>query len=398
MIFDSMGTEDPMRDQASDPITLALKLLAKELQCRLQRHPEAHLLKSRGDSIELRIRVPIARQRKWLVQQRAAISESLGKGIRQALLRHAICRPGHILCLRCSSTECAHAAPKRSTEVFAGYGPSGTPRFSDLGQFLLDCRDPRVDLLYRTPPALLAHTTAGEDLSRHLLPAFRDRDSGYHIHGQVTAGWYDFPSEFGYREPLALTFQVFSTQSPQVGRRLGLNLIGTGPDDQPLENLYDLTGEIPWFEALRWAQRTLTQIEKALSRRSDKLPDERVEKRLKGLLSGLANRLERERRSRDRKTDHGHKRHRQKTRPTWKALADLSNAKPDQVLVDTRRDTYVVLGSHGRAHIFNRSARLVTSIRYSPDAIDKRRRRGVWKPAVESEIEALKTASETQSR
>jgi hypothetical protein len=272
------------------------------------------------------------------------------------------------------------------------------PRFLDLGQWLLDRRDPRVDLLYRSPAALLAHRTEGRDLCKNLLPAFRDRDSGYHIHGQVTAGWYDFPSEFGYREPLALTFQVFSTQSPQVGRRLGLNLVGTGPDDQPLENLYDLTGDIPWSEAMRWAQRALTQIEKAMSRRSGQLQEEHLEKRLQGLLGGLANRLERERRSRSRKTDHGQKRHRQKGRPTWKALADLSNAKPDQILVDTRRDTFVVLGSNGRAHIFNRSARLVTSIRYSADAIDKRRRRGIWKPAVAAEVEELKTASETRIR
>ncbi len=387
-----------MANRSPDTLTLALKLLAKELQSRLQTHPGAQLLNGQKDSVELQIRIPTSRQRGWLEKERKSASEALTEGLRQILLRQAICRAGHVLCLRCETADCSHSAPSRSTEVFAGYSPSGVPRFVDFGQWLLDRRDPRVDLLYRDPPVLLAHRTEGNDLSRSLLPAFRDRDSGYRIHGQVTAGWYAFPSEFGTKEPLALTFQVISTRPSRGRHRFGVNLVGVGPDVQPLENLYDLTGEIPWIEATRWAQRTLSQIERSQSRRSKQSSQEQLDKRLQGLLSGLANRLERERRSRARKTHHGQKRHRQKSRPTWKALADLHNAKPEQVLMDTRRGTFVVLGSNGRTHIFNRSARLVTSIRYSTEAIERRRRIGIWKPAIPEEVEQLRSAAETIER
>ena len=52
-----------MRDRSSDPITLALRLLAKEVQSRLQKHPGAHLVHTRKETVELRIRIPTRRTR-----------------------------------------------------------------------------------------------------------------------------------------------------------------------------------------------------------------------------------------------------------------------------------------------------------------------------------------------
>jgi len=279
--------------------------------------------------------------------------------------------------------------PTFSTDVFGGYSPSGVPRFQDLGQWLLRRHDPRIDQLYRTPPGLVAHIATGADLVEQLLPAFQDADSGYHIHGQVTVGWYQFPTENGLSSPVALTFQIVSTRPGSGRRRFGMNLIGVGPDDEPLENLFDRIGEIPWLDATRWAQSILRDIERSVSRRSHPT-DEQIEKRLEGMLSGLARRLEHQRRSRDRKTQHGQKRHRDGSRPTAMAFADLDQAKDEDILFDTRRETLVVIGDRGRAHVFNRSGRLVTSIRYSPVAIERRRQRGLWKPASHDQIGALK--------
>ena len=72
------------------------------------------------------------------------------------------------------------------------------------------------------------------------------------------------------------------------------------------------------------------------------------------------------------------------------AFGDLEQAKDENILFDTRRETLIVLGDRGRAHVFNPSGRLVTSIRYSPAAIDKRRKRGLWKAATRDQIGALK--------
>lgn len=305
------------------------------------------------------------------------------------LLHRNVFRTGRVYCLRCASPDCEHAFPSSCTEVFAGYSPSGLPRFQDLGQWLLQRQEQHVDHLYRSPPGLVAHYTTGADLLKDLLAAFRDADSGYHIHGQVVAGWYMFPTEDGLRSPVALTFQVVSTRPQKGRRRFGLNLIGIGPEDEPLENLFDRVGELPWLEATRWTQSILRDVERSMS--GHKRPsDETVEKRLTGMLTGMARRLEHQRRSRDRKTRHGQERHRDRSRPTNMAIADLQQAKDECVFSDTRRKTLVVVGDRGRVHVFNPTGRLVTSIRYSPAAIEKRRKRGLWKAASRDQIGALK--------
>ena len=295
-------------------------------------------------------------------------------------------------CLRCRSPQCEHAAPSNPAEVFAGYGPSGLPHFVELGQWLLECQESRIDQLYRKPPNLIAHVTSGGRLSGQLLPAFRDLDTGYYIHGQVAVGWYMFPDSAGLDLPVALTFQVVSSQPAGGHRRFGLNLLGSAPGGEPVETLFDHTGELPWSPAAQWAQDILRQVERSLTRRPAPT-EEQVRKRLEGLLNGLARRLERHRRARDRRTAHGQKRHQDKDRPTWKALADLAKAREEDLLFDTRRDTLVVLGDHGRAHVFTLSGKLVTSIRYSPASIERRRQRGIWRTATTREIEELRELS-----
>lgn len=371
-----------------DAVALAVQLLAKELRHRLQRHPSAHLLNGR-ESVEIRLRLPTLDRGDWVTEVRDNTSDSIDEALGRLLLHRSVFRIGHVYCLRCASSDCEHSVPTFSTEVFAGYSPSGVPKFQDLGQWLLDRQDPRIDQIYRTPPGLVAHFASGSELLKDLLPAFRDADSGYHIHGQVAVGWYMFPTEYGLPTPVALTFQIVSTRPEKGRRRFGLNLIGVGPEDEPLENLFDRVGEIPWLDASRWAHSILLDVERSVAR--PKPPNtEQIEKRLNGLLTGLARRLEHQRRSRDRKTHHGQQRHQDRSRPTEMAFADLEQAKDEKILFDTRRETLVVVGDRGRAHIFNPSGRLVTSIRYSPTAIGKRRQKGLWKPATRDQIGALK--------
>jgi len=371
-----------------DAVALAVQLLAKELRHRLRRHPEAHLLNGR-ESVELRLRLPTLERGDWVAESRQETSQSIDEALARLLLHRSVFRTGHVYCLRCASPDCEHSVPTFSTEVFAGYSPSGIPKFRDLGQWLLELKDPRIDQVYRTPPGLVAHLATGEQLLEHLLPAFRDADSGYHIHGQVAVGWYMFPTEYGLPTPVALTFQVVSTRPKKGRRRFGLNLIGVGPDDEPLENLFDRIGEIPWLDASRWAHSILRDVERSVSRPKP-ANEKQVEKRLAGMLAGLVRRLEHQRRSRDRKTHHGQKRHLDRSRPTDRAFADLDQAKDENILFDTRRETLVVIGDRGRTHVFNPSGRLVTSIRYSPTAIEKRLQRGLWKAATHDQIGALR--------
>ena len=65
-------------------------------------------------------------------------------------------------------------------------------------------------------------------------------------------------------------------------------------------------------------------------------------------------------------------------------------AREEELLFDTRRETLIVLGERGRAHVFNQAGKLVTSIRYSPFSIERRRKNGIWRPATSAEIRAFK--------
>jgi hypothetical protein len=223
------------------------------------------------------------------------------------------------------------------------------------------------------------------------LPSFLQQESGYRLHGQVAVGWYPAPDpKLPGRQPLAVSFQVISSRARGGRRRFGLNVIGIGPGGEPLEHLYDRMGEVPWSGAVRWAQTVLGSIEHQLDR-APRTPPKVVDQRIEGLVNALARRLEKGWRGEERRTQHAKVRHREGDRPTRMALADFARATPEDLLFDTRRDTLVVVGDRGRAHVFSREGKLVTSIRYNPAVIEKRRQNGMWRPAAKEEVEAIST-------
>lgn len=378
-------------------IERALRLLDEELRERLARHPQGHLLAGAREELDLGLALPPNASAARLAEEAERLDAEIGRALEGALAHRAAFRPGRVFCLRCGGAGCEHALPGGPREVFAGYGPSGLPRFLDLGQLLLERGDPRVDRLFGDPTTLLAHTVPGADLVRDLLEAFEDRATGFRVHGQVTAGWYRVPDpQTGRPATLAVTLQAVSTELPSNHgrarrRRFGLNVLGRGPDGQPLEHLFDRMGDLPWLEAVRWAQGELDRLghrRGGSARAGDESPDRRI----RGILDGLARRIEKPRRADERRTRHARTRHAEGDRPTAQALADLAKAGGEQLLVDTRRETLVVLGAKGRAHLFSPGGKHVTSIRFEPGAIERRRDRRRWRPASADEIEALRAA------
>ncbi|HTQ81184.1 MAG TPA: hypothetical protein VMM92_14390, partial [Thermoanaerobaculia bacterium] len=153
------------REDRNERLTEALKLLTEEVRERIERHPLGHLIAGRVEPLDLRLAVPTARREGRIERASRDASEVIEDAI-QALLAHsAIHQPGRIYCLRCASAACDHAVPSDGHQVFIGYGPTGLPRYRDFGQWLLERRDPRVDLLYREPPQLIALTSARGELT-----------------------------------------------------------------------------------------------------------------------------------------------------------------------------------------------------------------------------------------
>lgn len=378
------------RHESTDRIQQALQLLIDEVRDRIDRHPLGHLVAGRGERIDLRLSLPTALRDGQIAKSGQSTSEAIQEAVHSLLHHSALFQPGRVLCLRCGTAVCEHSAPTDGRQVFTGWSPAGLPRFADFGQWLLQRRDPRVDLLYREPPQVVTVVVSGAELEGSLIPAFRQREDSYRVHAQVAAGWYHAPAaNGGYRQPFAISLQVISSRTKRHRRRFGLNVLGVGPGGEPLENLYDRLGEIPWGDAVRWAQGVLVGIEGQLESGA-RIPPEAVEKRIEGMVNAVARRLEKDWRGKERRTRHGQQRHDEKDRPTRMALADLARAAPENLLFDTRRETLVVVGDRGRAHVFNLGGKLVTSVRYNPAIIEKRRTNGMWRRAAAEEIRKVR--------
>jgi hypothetical protein len=135
--------------------------------------------------------------------------------------------------------------------------------------------------------------------------------------------------------------------------------------------------------------QTLDETKASRGRRRPATDDE-LRRRLDGILQGLARRLASDQRSRSRRTRHAEERHSSGTRPTRKALDDARVARDDAFMVDERSGTLVVLGDRGRTHFFAPDGQLVSSVRYSRDAIARKIRIERWRDASNEERDALR--------
>lgn len=316
-----------------------------------------------------------------VVQTTTAALGRLEQEITDAARRDRGVVAGSALCLRCGSAVCEHAAPDSPRQVFRGWTVAGRPDFVDFAQLLLDRADPRVDRLYGPRPTVLAHTLRRRDLEERLLEAFRRPPNAPEVLVQVTAGW--FRLDLGAREP---TTCALSLQVVTLGRRADRRFLLHPVVAAELRSRFSVIESPPWAEALTWGREQVANLE-VLARRSQ-TPWTDVVERVEALASGLAERLERPDRARQRRTEHAEDR-RQEGRPTPTALGDLASCPDGSFLRDPRNGTWVVLGAKGRVHFFNDDGQLVTSVRYAPPALARRIDTGRWAPAPRSERDRL---------
>jgi hypothetical protein len=368
------------RDPLADLGGVAHDVLRRMLREVLARRPGGHLVEPALAAVDLHLRLslrgPHAGPEAFAADLRRALESVVDDAVEQA----AAFRPGDAFCHRCGRAACPHAAPPSARHVFVGYGPTGLPRFEDFAQRCLDLHHPDVDRLYADPPAFLTFVESGHALNRDLVLAFAAPRC--ELLGQVVAGFW--PVRVLDREGrgvLALTFQAMATRRSDGTRRLGLNVLGRTPGGEDLSLLFERQRELPWRAAVRWAQAALAGIEERGGRA--------LEDRVRGILEGLARRLSRDRRARERRTAHAEERHVAGDRPTRQAVVDVREARKETVLVDERSGTLVVLGARGRTHFFSPEGRLVSSVRYSREAIERKRRLGLWREARVEEAAAL---------
>ena len=289
---------------------------------------------------------------------------------------------GCVFCYRCDRADCEHAAPPRPQSVFAGFSPTGQPRWSDFAQALLEAKHERVDELFSSP-APLGLVQPGRELKARLLHPFGKSSKTYDVLGQLVAGHFGA----GGDTVSALTVQAVESRTPEGGTRLTLNRIGA-----EAAAWLDAHPEHAFAQALQAARGRMAQIEDELGQGAVS-PARRSElmRKVPGILHDLRRVLERSGRQSERRTKHAVERRRE-NRPTHAAIHDAWAAADADLLADETRGTLIVLGPRGRAHAFTPEGRHVTSLILDREALSRRLARKRWRPATRAEIEALRGA------
>jgi len=376
----------------------ALQSMVREI---LRRKPGGHLIESRLPEIDLRLPLVLEGRGTSPETFTADLAAAIEQQIDEAIEAAGAFQPGHAFCHRCEVAACEHSRPPTARHVFLGYSPTGAPRWMEFGQYALEARHPDFDRLWEANPAFITVLMDRADLHGAMLGSFRNDDRV--VLGQVVAGFFTLPPRPGEgRAVLALTLQAVASRTTSGRRRLGLNVLGTAPGGEDLAILWERQSDLPWRRAVRWAQAALVTVAREARRGRRPVPpptddpggwggtDAVLERRVMGILQGLARRLEQDVRGRGRRTAHAGERHDGGERPTRKAIDDIRGAGPESFLRDERAGTVVVLGDRGRTHFLTPEGRLVSSVRYSREAIDKKRNLGVWRPLGRTEAEAAR--------
>ena len=331
-------------------------------------------------SLELNIKLQVQPSAGWALSFDPPLAEQIQDQVESAETDWNVYRPGRVYCFRCEGSSCEHAKPGSSLEVFQGYDPVGSPRWTELTQSLLDLGDERVDLLFGRRPAVVTRIILGKTLRTRQLRPFGRSSRTYALLGQVIAGYFlvGRPGSPN-RERIAITFQAVAVRDAKGRTTLELNML-YGPGDLP--------------EAPNEAMLLLPRVDKARGQAMTALKklEERVRnletnrkggearqclQRVPGILRKLAASLAQGDRQARRRTVHAQDR-RAIQRPVDKAMADLRAAGDWRLFHDLKTKAIAVCGDKGRCHIFSEEGKHVTSFTITPDSVQGRIKKKRW--------------------
>ena len=340
------------------------------------------------EEIEVTLRLPLTRP-----EDREALTEewvkTLNTKLDEALAAADAFELGRVRCFLCNSTRCDHATPPTDVSTFAGYSPNGKPEWMSFTNLLISRKDPRVDRMYNDPPEIIALAIGSTELAEGLMPSFGAHDGMYRVLGQVAIGRVpaNLSGRGKIRERVVFTLQIVETTVPGQAVTLRSNLLGLSMDAiTEAAALGDPRGQA---EALRLTVRSINEKIEGLAFKALRSEVDLVAL-AQPLLNEIRGDLERVFRPARRRTQHAQERHEQGERPTSHAMDDVRQASDDAFYRDTRHDTVVVIGDRLRAHVFNEEGKLVTSLRMRSDELEKKVRKGRWKPIKAKEVKEIR--------
>ncbi len=305
---------------------------------------------------------------------------------------------GHVYCFQCDKPGCSHALPTAPGETFAGYSATGKPLMKGFAELCMERNDDRVAQVYGDPPQVVAFVQSTDELQSEQLPDFGGDGRSLAVLGQVVAGL--LPEYFSalpdQQERVAIAIQIVETRGQRGGRRLRLNLLGTSwatlaavvADQGPGGRAASLA------DALAVTRRKLRARGRDAQRAERRGDATDLPNAVAPLLNDLRRDVERIFRGHRFRTQHADLRRRQGERPTMAAVAEARLAPANRLLRDRDRDTIVVVGKKGRAHVFTAEGWHVTSLQLRPNELARKTERGRWRALEAQEVEAFRASLE----
>lgn len=347
----------------------------------------------------LEIKVTVHPGPVWKVEAEPSVDQQIRMAVRETVAQAEAYQYGRLYCYRCESSHCSHSVPPRPSCVFAGYTPTGLPRWEELPQMLLELRRPDVERLYS--PQGRDFVTAFLDpvfLKHRQLDVFGRQSKTYDILGQIVFGFLDLMppgSGLAKTERVALTLQAVESRRLDGSPRLDLNVLARFSDGSPvLDALSDGPGSNRRiFGTVSEARQKIASLAPKRPNPGRPLPEDACSRAIE-ILQRTARTLEHVGRQTARRTSHAED-HPRERRPTSKAFQDASAAPEEKILRDVYRRTIIVLGPRNRVHVFSQEGRHVTSLILDAESVQHRLKRQRWQPMKPEEIRLFRSRTAT---
>lgn len=326
-----------------------------------------------------------------------AVSELVSKTrehIKSLIQSHSNFRLGAIYCFLCNSLDCPHARPMENDQCFRGFSSAGRPQWQKLCDILLERKDPRVEQVFGLQKGIVCILERDEDFPAEFVTFFKKDEFEVAVLGQVIVSPVVFQdaSKRGGQTDRTLSIILMRLSSSHHARyylnMLGIDMLSLSQIAATDQNALRL---------LRTMQAYQRQIALKNRRRVNKyLPYSLEQERtfFASLLSRLKCDIEQIFHASERRTRHGEERHKSMQRPTANAFRDVKLAGADRFLLDKEHNTVVVLGPKGRAHVFTRDGKLVTSMVLDRQGIERRFSRKRWVSMSKEEVSRFKEGME----
>jgi len=343
----------------------------------------------------LEIKVTVHPGPVWRAEAELPVEQQIRAAVRETVARAEAYQYGRLYCYRCESSHCSHSVPPKPSCVFAGYAPTGLPRWEELPQVLLELRHPDVERLYSPRGRhFLTVFLDPEYLKHRQLDVFGRQSKTYDILGQIVFGFLDLvpPGTTPTKtERVAITLQAVESRRLDGSPRLDVNVLARFADGSlVLDSLSDgpaVNRRI--FGAILEARQRIAALAPKSSNPRKSLPHDTC-LRAQEILQRAARTLEHLGRQAARRTSHAEDRPRER-RPTSKALQDALAASEEKVLSDVYRQTIVVLGPRNRVHVFSHQGRHVTSLVLDAESVQNRLKRQRWQPMEPEEVRRFRS-------